>query len=172
MGSGPAGLPGLPREQQIERWGQSPSHPLLSLPVSREDRERGQPLASRVSAQPRSLGTASDEGPEQAAGRKQGPCLRGGTPFQLPAPPRDAGAQSHSGKVDGRAGGRPVLHELSHTAHSMAVRNWPGRSLGTEKGPPGCFLIHSGGRVRGAQSLIYRLSISLSKKKKKGLFSP
>lgn len=170
MGSGPVGLPGLSREWQIERWGQSPSHPLLSFPVSSLSRERGQPLASRVSAQPQSLGTASDKGPEQAAGRKQGLHPRDGTTSKLPSPPQDASTQSHSGKVDGRAGGRPGLHELSHTAHSMTVRNWPSRSLGTGKGPPGCFLIHLGGRVRGAQSLIYRMSMSLSKKN--GLFYP
>lgn len=169
MGSGPVGLPGPPREQQIERWGQSPSHPLLSFPVSRRSRERGQPLLPGFQHSLKAWAQLLTRDQNKQLERKQGPCLWDGSTFKLPSPPHEASAQSHSGKVDGRAGGRPVLHELSHTAHSMTARNWPSRSLGTGKGPPGCFLIHLG-RVRGAQPLTYRMSISLSKKN--GLFYP
>lgn len=43
------------RAATTEMWAENPSHPLLSFPVSSLSREWGQPLTSRVSAQPRSL---------------------------------------------------------------------------------------------------------------------
>lgn len=60
-----------------------------------------------------------------------------------------------------------VVRTTSHSSqHDCRMKP----ALGMKKGPPGCFLIHSGGRVRAAQSLIHRMPISLSTEI--GLFYP
>lgn len=68
----------------------------------------------------------------------------------------------------GRAGRQAsVVRAKSHSSKHDCVMKL---ALSTKKGPPGCFRIYPGRRVRGAPSLIYKLPISLSTEI--GLFYP